>query len=99
MDITEKTAVQIADAVTKGEVTAEAVAAAHFSRIDKLDGIVKAFLNVTKDRALAQARRIDDKRKKGQKLGALAGVPVAAVAGIAVRSPVRPDRPPSVMTS
>ncbi|MEK7233099.1 MAG: Asp-tRNA(Asn)/Glu-tRNA(Gln) amidotransferase subunit GatA [Elusimicrobiota bacterium] len=77
MDITEKTAVQIADAVKKGEVDAEAVAGAHFARIDKLDGVVKAFLNVTKERALEQARAVDAKRKKGEKLGVLAGVPVA----------------------
>jgi aspartyl-tRNA(Asn)/glutamyl-tRNA(Gln) amidotransferase subunit A len=77
MDITERTAVQIADAVAKGEVTAEAVAVAHFARIDKLDATVKAFLNVTKDCALAQARLVDEKRKQGGKLGALAGVPVA----------------------
>ncbi|MBI4060363.1 MAG: Asp-tRNA(Asn)/Glu-tRNA(Gln) amidotransferase subunit GatA [Elusimicrobia bacterium] len=77
MDITEKSAVQIAEAVKKGEMTAEAVAAAHFARIGKLDATVKAFLAVTKERALEQARRVDEKRKKGGTLGALAGVPVA----------------------
>ena len=77
MDITEKSAAQIADAVIKGEVTAEAAVAAHFGRIDKLDGTVKAFLTVTKDRALERARGVDAKRKKGEALGALAGVPVA----------------------
>ena len=77
MDITEKTAAQISDAVRGGEVTAEAVAAAHFERISKLDGSIKAFLAVTKDRALEQARAVDLKRKKGEKLGVLAGVPVA----------------------
>ena len=56
MDITEKTAAQIADAVRGGEVTAEAVVAAHFTRIGKLDGAIKAFLAVTKDMALEQAR-------------------------------------------
>lgn len=77
MDLTELTAARIADAVTKGEVTAEVVAAAHLARIEKLDGAVKAFLNVTKDLALAQARAVDAKRGRGVKLGALAGVPVA----------------------
>ncbi len=77
MDITEKSAAQIAAAVQNGEVSAEAVAQAHFARIEKLDGTIKAFLNVTKDRALEQARVVDRKRKKGETLGALAGVPVA----------------------
>lgn len=77
MDLTELSAAKIAEAVRKGEATAEAVALAHFARIDKLEGTVKAFLNVTKDLALEQARAVDAKRKKGEALGALAGVPVA----------------------
>src|SRR3990167_4133999 len=77
MDITEKTAADIAAAVQNGELTAESVAAAHFERIAKLDGSIKAFLAVTKDRALERARAVDLKRKKGEKLGVLAGVPVA----------------------
>ncbi len=77
MDITEKTAAQIAGAVRGGEVTAEAVALSHFARIEKLDAAIKAFLAVTKDRALERARAVDLKRKQGGTLGALAGVPVA----------------------
>ncbi|MBI5246986.1 MAG: Asp-tRNA(Asn)/Glu-tRNA(Gln) amidotransferase subunit GatA [Elusimicrobia bacterium] len=77
MELTQQTAAKIASAVRNGETTAEAVATAHFARIEKLDGTVKAFLNATKDAALARARDIDARRKKGEKLGALAGVPVA----------------------
>src|SRR5438552_412941 len=77
MNSTELSAAQIAAAVSKGELSAENVANEHFSRIEKLDGTVKAFLAVTKDLALSQARAVDAKRKKGEKLGALAGVPVA----------------------
>ncbi|MDD5301642.1 MAG: Asp-tRNA(Asn)/Glu-tRNA(Gln) amidotransferase subunit GatA [Elusimicrobia bacterium] len=77
MDLTELSAARIATVVQNGEATAEAVALAHFARIEKLDGTIKAFLAVTKDRALEQARAVDAKRKKGGTLGALAGVPVA----------------------
>ena len=77
MDPTQLTASQIAVAVRGGELSAEAVAAAHFSRIAQLDGNVKAFLAVTKELALEQARAVDAKRKKGQQLGVLAGVPIA----------------------
>jgi aspartyl-tRNA(Asn)/glutamyl-tRNA(Gln) amidotransferase subunit A len=76
-DLTEASAARLADAVKKGETTAEAVAAAHFARIEKLEPTVKAFLAVTKDYALGQARAVDAKRKAGKPLGALAGVPVA----------------------
>ncbi len=77
MDLTELSATKLSSVVKNGEATAEAVALAHFARIEKLDGTVKAFLAVTKDLALEQARAVDQKRKKGETLGALAGVPVA----------------------
>ncbi|HXT02482.1 MAG TPA: Asp-tRNA(Asn)/Glu-tRNA(Gln) amidotransferase subunit GatA [Elusimicrobiota bacterium] len=77
MDITRSSAAQISDAVKKGELTAEAVAQAHLSRIETLEPTVKAFLAVTKDLALEKARAVDLKRKKGEPLGPLAGVPVA----------------------
>jgi aspartyl-tRNA(Asn)/glutamyl-tRNA(Gln) amidotransferase subunit A len=76
-DITTLSAARLADAVSKGELTAEAVAAAHLARVDALEPTVKAFLTVTKEGALAQARAVDAKRKAGKPLGALAGVPVA----------------------
>ena len=76
-DLTTLSAAQLADRVKKGDATAEAVALAHFALIEKREPTVKAFLNVTKDLALAQARAVDEKRKAGKPLGALAGVPVA----------------------
>jgi len=76
-DLTELSAARLAEAVRAGETTAEAVASAHFARVERLEPTVKAFLAVTKDTALAQARAVDEKRRKGGKLGALAGVPVA----------------------
>jgi aspartyl-tRNA(Asn)/glutamyl-tRNA(Gln) amidotransferase subunit A len=77
MDLTEFSAAKLSAAVKNGETTAEAVALAHFARIEKLDGTIKAFLAVTKDQALEKARAVDAKRKRGEPLGALAGVPVA----------------------
>ncbi len=76
-DLTELSAVRLAAMVRAGEASAEAVARAHFARLERLEPTVKAFLLVTKDLALAQARAVDEKRRKGGALGALAGVPVA----------------------
>src|SRR6516164_3273972 len=42
-----------------------------------MDERVKAFLHVAGDDALAQAREVDARRKAGEALGALGGVPVA----------------------
>jgi aspartyl-tRNA(Asn)/glutamyl-tRNA(Gln) amidotransferase subunit A len=76
-DLTTLSAARIADAVSKGEASAEDVTKAHLARIEKGDATVKAFLAVTKDMALEQARALDAKRKAGKPMGVLAGVPVA----------------------
>ena len=76
-DLTSLSAVRLAQAVRQGDISAEAAASAYFDRIEKLEPTVKAFLTVTRDSALDQARLIDKKRKSGESLGALAGVPVA----------------------
>jgi aspartyl-tRNA(Asn)/glutamyl-tRNA(Gln) amidotransferase subunit A len=76
-ELTRKTAAELAAAIGGGEVSAVEVTQAHLDRIAEVDGRVKAFLHVSADDALAQARAVDDQRARGEALGALAGVPVA----------------------
>ncbi|WP_037572612.1 Asp-tRNA(Asn)/Glu-tRNA(Gln) amidotransferase subunit GatA [Phaeacidiphilus oryzae] len=76
-DITRWTAAETAEAVAAGKVTAVEVTQAHLDRIAAVDGKVHAFLHVDADGALAQARAVDAKREAGEKLGPLAGVPLA----------------------
>ena len=83
--LTALSASRLAEAVRKGEVTAEAAAQAYFDRIERLEPTIKAFLAVTKETALDQARLLDKKRKDGGKLGVLAGVPVALKDNIQVK--------------
>jgi aspartyl-tRNA(Asn)/glutamyl-tRNA(Gln) amidotransferase subunit A len=71
------TAAELSAAMAAGEVSAAEVTTAHLDRIAAVDGRVKAFLHVAGDDALAQAREVDSKRKAGEPLGPLAGVPVA----------------------
>lgn len=70
-------AVEIRDQVRRGELQAEAVTQYFLQRIEHYDPKIGAFLSVLGERALKQARAIDEKRKRGEPLGALAGVPVA----------------------
>lgn len=72
-----KTAIQIRDAIAKGEMTAEEVVIDTLSRIKEHDKQIGAFLETFDDEALEAARRIDDMREAGEPLGRLAGVPVA----------------------
>ena len=71
------TAADLSAAMAAGEVSAAEVTTAHLDRIAAVDDRVKAFLQVAGDDALAQAREVDARRKAGEPLGPLAGVPVA----------------------
>lgn len=76
-DLIKLTAAEIAAKIASGEVTAVQVTEAHLARIEAIDEKVNAFLHVDREGALAQARAVDEKRARGEKLGPLAGVPLA----------------------
>jgi aspartyl-tRNA(Asn)/glutamyl-tRNA(Gln) amidotransferase subunit A len=71
------TAAQMSDALSAGTITSVELTVQHLDQIAKVDKQVHAFLHVDRENALAQARDVDAKRKSGQKLSALAGVPLA----------------------
>lgn len=71
------TASQIAAGVAAGDFSATEVARASLDAIDKRDVSVQAFLEVSADLALETAAATDAARAAGEKLGPLAGVPVA----------------------
>ena len=71
------TAADLSAAMVSGEVSAEDVTRAHLERIEAVDGAIHAFLHVDVEGALAAARRVDERRADGERLGPLAGVPVA----------------------
>ena len=60
-----------------GEATAREIVDAHLARIEATDGDVGAFLHVTAEAARAHADDIDRRRRAGEPVGALAGVPLA----------------------
>ena len=72
-----RSATDLVAAVRSGDLTAVACTEAFLDRIEALDGRINAFLAVDRQRALDQAATIDARRKAGQPLGALAGLPVA----------------------
>jgi aspartyl-tRNA(Asn)/glutamyl-tRNA(Gln) amidotransferase subunit A len=72
-----RTAVELAELVRRGDVSAVEVTAAHLARIEALDGEVRSFLCVAGDAASAVAAQVDAARARGDELGPLAGVPVA----------------------
>ncbi|MET9858717.1 Asp-tRNA(Asn)/Glu-tRNA(Gln) amidotransferase subunit GatA [Streptomyces smyrnaeus] len=76
-ELIKLTAAELAAKIASGEVTAVEATEAHLARIEAVDEKVNAFLHVDREGALAQAREVDAKRERGEKLGPLAGVPLA----------------------
>ncbi|MCU1468991.1 MAG: gatA [Glaciihabitans sp.] len=77
MSLTRKTAAELARLIASGETSATEVAQEHLDRIAAVDGQVNAFLHVDADITLEQARAVDARRAAGERLGPLAGVPIA----------------------
>lgn len=63
--------------LNRGETSSVALTEACLQAISAHDPNIRAFLSINADAALAQAKAVDDKRKAGQPVGKLAGLPVA----------------------
>ena len=72
-----RSAHEMASAMAAGEITSEKLTQEHFDRIDEVDTEVHAFLYLDREGAMAQARSVDEARGRGEKVGPLAGVPLA----------------------
>jgi aspartyl-tRNA(Asn)/glutamyl-tRNA(Gln) amidotransferase subunit A len=72
-----RSAVEMSSAMAAGEITSEKLTQDHLDRISAVDDDVHAFLYVDRDGALAQARAVDAARGRGERVGPLAGVPLA----------------------
>ncbi len=93
---------EIARRVASGGISARSVAEALLERIGARNPELNAFTDVTAARALREADAVDAKRARGEKLGALAGVPYAVknlfdLEGLATRagSKINRERAPA----
>jgi AtzE family amidohydrolase len=69
------TAIEIAAAVRNGDVSAVEVTRQALDLIAEKDRLIGAFTDVTAERALAEAEAVDSRRRDGEPVGPLAGVP------------------------
>ena len=67
------------------DLTVTEVIKSVYEEIDRVDGKVKAFLALCPEKALDEARRLDEQIASGEPLEALAGVPVAIKDNMVVR--------------
>lgn len=71
-----QTIAELATALQRGEMSSVELTEAFLKRIEKFDTQLNAFITVTRDQALAQAREADARRSKGEQ-GPLLGIPIA----------------------
>jgi 1-carboxybiuret hydrolase len=88
---------EIAKAVNAGRLSALEATDAALARIERYDGILNSFTDVTAERARARAREIDAAIEAGKNVGPLAGVPFAVknlfdVKGLSTRAGSRINR-------
>ena len=82
---------EIAKAVNSGKQSALEATEAALARIERYDGVLNSFTDVTAERARARAREVDAAIAAGKNVGPLAGVPFAVknlfdVKGISTRA-------------
>ncbi len=75
-DLIHLSAADLSSQLASGAISSVEATQAHLDRIAAVDGDVHAFLHVSAT-ALADAAAIDARRAAGEKLGPLAGVPIA----------------------
>lgn len=77
MDLTTLTINQLQELLSSKKASAAEAVNAHLKRIEERDPQLRAYLTLTPERALEQARKVDDQIARGQPLAPLSGVPVA----------------------
>ncbi len=75
--VVNATATELLGWLASGECTSVDITQAYLDRIAGHDELIGSFLRVRNDAAIEQAAEIDKRRKNGERLGPLAGVPVA----------------------
>ncbi|MFH1265536.1 MAG: Asp-tRNA(Asn)/Glu-tRNA(Gln) amidotransferase subunit GatA [Planctomycetota bacterium] len=88
MSLFDLTATELLAELGSGKVTSVEVTQAFLDRIERHDGKIGAFLRVDAEGALERAAQIDQKRRRGEPVGRLGGLPVAVKDVLATRNGV-----------
>jgi len=71
------TLAEASERIRRGDLSPVALTQAYLERIDRYDPALNVFITVTRDEALAAARRLEDEQRNGRWRGPLHGIPVA----------------------
>lgn len=85
LDLFSLTLHEIRDMMRNGEISSKEVLDSVYGRIEAVEDKIEAYLTLTKDYAYEAAESIDKRRLKGEKLGDLAGIPMAVKDNISTK--------------
>ncbi|MFX1412444.1 MAG: amidase family protein, partial [Promethearchaeota archaeon] len=77
MELTNLMGYEIIKKIKNREITVGDVISETFARIEKFDGLLHSFVNLSKEKAFEKAKEYDAKIQRGKKLGSLYGLPFA----------------------
>lgn len=74
-DLYKLTVKEASKLLEAGKITSLELTQACLDRIEEMEPKINAFVSITKELALAKAKEVDKKRKNGEKLSPIAGIP------------------------
>ncbi len=77
MSVLSTSSIELIARLNRGDVTSVELTEVSLDAITAQDANIRAFLSTNADAAIAQAKAIDERRKAGQPVGKLAGLPIA----------------------
>lgn len=77
MILYDKTAHELHELLTAKKISAAELTADIFSRVDEVEDKIGAYITITRDKAAADAKLVDDKIARGEKILPLEGIPCA----------------------
>lgn len=77
MELFKMTAAELSELIQKKEISSVELTRSVLKRIEETEPKIKAFVTVTSELAVKMAKEADEKISRGEKVGALAGIPVA----------------------
>lgn len=77
MDITQLSAFEMKKKLYEKEISSRDLVQAHFNKIEEIDDKLNAFITLNKEEALKAADKVDEKIKNKERVGLLAGLPIA----------------------
>ena len=77
MNICKLTVHELRQMLEERKITSEELTKQYFDRIKNVDDKINSYITICEEEAINKAKEIDQKYRKGEKLGPLAGIPIA----------------------